>query len=128
MLLKKLVRTQRGIPLSDDQVMKMAMRHGLKSMDYEHVAKQPISKILNKPTSGVLLFFTDHSNPKRKIGHFCLLYQTPRTGINFFDPLGNSLHRVLRITQNRDGLLAKLRKLNKFTENRRQYRSRREVV
>ena len=120
MLLRQLVRFLRATPLDDTDVLKMASRNGLKSMDYEKVARGNLRQILNKPISGVLLFFTDHSKPNKPIGHFCLLYKTPQTGVNFFDPLGNSLHKILQMTQNKRGLLRKLSGMN-VKENKIQY-------
>ena len=127
MLLKKVVRLLRAKALGDDEVLAMASRHGLKSMDYEKVARSNLSRILNKPTSGVLLFFTDHSKPNKPIGHFCLLYRTPQTGIVFFDPLGNSLHGVLRITHNKNGLLKKLAGVE-ISQNKVQYQQQSKEV
>ena len=123
MLLRKIVRLLRATPLDDTKVLEMAHRHGLKSINYETVAKTPITKLLPKPISGILVFFTDHSKPNKPIGHFCLLYRTPRTGVVFFDPLGNSLHDVLRITHNRSGLLKKLSQVE-FSQNRIQYQKK----
>ena len=82
MLLKKIVRQLRSEALEDSVVMKMAMRHGLKSIDYEKIiSMRSLRQVLPKPTSGVLIFFTDHAKPNKPIGHFCLLYRTPRTGV-----------------------------------------------
>ena len=127
MLLRQLVRLLRAQALDDTDVLKMASRHGLKSMDYEKVARGNLSRILDRPISGVLLFFTDHSKPNKPIGHFCLLYKTPQTGIVFFDPLGNSLHKILKMTENKRGLLRKLAGVP-YTENKIQYQRQSEDV
>ena len=123
MLLKKLVRTLRSVALEDKQVLQMAMRNGLQSIDYEKIIKmKSLRQVLPKPTSGVLIFFTDHAKPNKPIGHFCLLFRTPRTGVVFFDPLGHSLHGILNITHNRNKLLTMLNSLSSgFHENRIPY-------
>ena len=123
MLLKKIVRQLRSVALEDSVVMKMAMRHGLKSIDYEKIiSMRSLRQVLPKPTSGVLIFFTDHAKPNKPIGHFCLLYRTPRTGVVFFDPLGHSLHDILNITHNRKRLLSMLNSLSSgFHQNRIPY-------
>ena len=100
MLLKQLIEAERAKPMSVKDVMALSYRKGLRSVDYDDLKGKTLKQILVGPESGVLVFFKDH-RPGRDVGHFCLLYQTKKTGIVFFDPLGLGLRNVTKVTQSK---------------------------
>ena len=105
------VRYERAKPLGFDDLRPMVMRKGLRYMEYATVAKgaHSLKSLLPKTVSGVLILFTDKAKRNGKIGHFCLLFKHPRSGVHFFDPLGVGLLTVDRLTGNTDVLLRVLK-------------------
>ena len=119
MLLKQLIELERKKPMGVKEVLALSYRNNLKPVDYDDIAKKTLKELLPKPESGVLIFFQDH-RPNRNIGHFCLLYQTKRTGIVFFDPLGLGLRNVTEVTKSKKSLQKILQRYD-FTNSRIKY-------
>ena len=117
MFMKHFIENERAKPLSPKDVVALSYRKGLKAVDYEDLAGKTIKEILPEAECGRLIFFNDKN---RKIGHFCLLYKTPQTGIIFFDSLGLGLRNVARVTHNKKHLQKLLQSVD-FHDNRVKY-------
>ena len=126
MLLEQLIEAERAKPMGVKEVMTLSYRKNLKPVDYDDIGGKTLKQLLPKPESGILIFFKDH-RPGKDVGHFCLLYQTPRTGIVFFDPLGLGLRNVTEITKSRKHL-QKLLQRHDFTNSRIKYQKLKDSV
>ena len=78
------------------EVLALAYRKGLRSIDYDDLAGKSLKTLLPGEESGLLILFTDHSHPDSKVGHFCLLFKTKRTGIH------HNQQRALETTAGRE--------------------------
>ena len=119
MYLKEFIEKERAKPLGADEVLKMSYRAALREMDYEKLEGKSLKTLLPKTPSGILIMFTDHANPKRPIGHFCILMRG-KHGIEFFDPLGLGLRNVTSVTHSRKHL-QKLLEGHDFVNNKVKY-------
>ena len=118
MYFRKFLEKERSKPLGPDEVLALCYRKNIKSMDYEDLAEKKLSKLL-PDNSAILILFTDHSQPKKPIGHFCLLFKC-NNKIEFFDPLGLGLRNVTSITHSRKHL-QKLLQGHDFHNNKIKY-------
>jgi hypothetical protein len=123
MFLRKLIELERQKPLDKDDVLAMAFRKGLKYLYYDDIGKRSLKQLLPGKSSGLLILFTDHRHPKKKIGHFVLLFRNPRSGLTFFDPLGLGLRNLLHVTHSR-AKLQELLKGHDFENNKIAYQSK----
>ena len=97
MYLHELIDMELQKPMEKDTVMSLSTRPGLKYLYYDDIKEgDTLTKLLPKPVSGVLIMFVKHD--RSKIGHFCLLFRHPRSGLHFFDSYGFGLKRVIEIT------------------------------
>ena len=112
MYLRQLIEEERKKPMGPKDVLALAYRKGLRSMDYDDLAGKSLKTLLPGEESGILILFTDHSHPDSPVGHFCLLFKTKRTGIIFFDPYGLGLQNVTRITKSRKNLQQLLQRVD----------------
>lgn len=120
MLLRDLIKKERAISLTPDDVVAMSYRKGLRAMEYDKItSKMSLKQLLPTPVSGVLILFTDHSKPDKAIGHFALLFRSEH-GVFFFDPLGFGLSRILHKTRNDDALQRILGSVN-YDDNTKAY-------
>ncbi len=109
------VRQFKSEPLGEDEVLAMVSRPGLRAVEYGRIANKSLHQLLPKKVSGLLILFEDKIK-NRKVGHYCLLFRHPRSGVHFFDPLGLGLLTVDRITGNSFQLARVLQK-HHVTEN-----------
>ena len=111
MLLQELLELELKKPMEKNDVMKLATRKGLKYMYYDDIKpSNTLKQLLPSPGSGLLILFVKHD--ASKVGHFCLLFKHPRSGLHFFDSYGFGLRKVLDIT----GSTHKLENLLKGTD------------
>ena len=125
MYFKEFLDKERAKPLGPEEVVALAYRKGMKTMDYEQLEGKSLSKLLPND-SAILILFTDHSQPSKPIGHFCLLFKF-KNKIEFFDPLGLGLRNVTSITHSRK-FLQKLLQNHDFHNNKFKYQRREEDV
>jgi hypothetical protein len=105
------VKYERAQALEIKDVMALVHRPGLRHIEYDAIVRKRMTykQLLPKSESGVLILFGDHKHRNSDIGHFCLLFRHPRSGVHFFDPLGLGLGTVGRLTGNSAYLLNLLR-------------------
>ena len=119
MLLKNLIEAERAKPMGVSDVLKLVYRKGLRPIDYDSLGNKTLKQLLPSEESGILIYFKDH-RPGKNVGHFCLLYQTKKTGIVFFDPLGLGLRNVTAVTKSRK-FLQKLLEGHEYHNSRVKY-------
>ena len=127
MILRQFIERERAKPLDKDDVMKMAYRPGLRYLYYDDIGNKTLKQLLPEKNSGRLILFVDHSHPKRKIGHFCLLFQHERSGLTFFEQYGLGLRVVTHMTRSKK----KLEVLLQHTDvhiNKNKYQQRKQDV
>ena len=127
MYLRQLVEQEREKPMGAKEVLALAYRKGLRSMNYDELKGKTLKALLPGEESGLLILFTDNSHPDSPVGHFCLLFKTKRTGIIFFDPYGLGLQNVTRITKSRRNLQQLLERVD-FHNNKVKYQKLQDSV
>ncbi len=112
MTLHHFIDAELRIPLDKKRVMSMSTRPGLSYMYYDDLRQGATLKSMGLtgkgPARGKLILFVKH-NSQARIGHFCLLFRHPRSGVHFFDPYGLGLRKVLEVTHSSKLLEALLR-------------------
>jgi hypothetical protein len=118
MYFREFMEKERAKPLGPEEVLALCYRKNIKSMDYEDLKGKSLSKLLAN-NSAILILFTDHSQPSKPVGHFCLLFKF-NNKIEFFDPVGLGLQNVTSITHSRKHL-QKLLQGHEFHNNKTKY-------
>jgi hypothetical protein len=127
MILRHFIEKERGKALGKDDVMRMSYRKGLRYLYYDDIGNKTLKELLPEKNSARLILFVDHKHPKRKIGHFCLLFRHERSGLHFWDPYGLGLRVVTHMTKSKK----KLEKILERTDvqiNKHQYQQRKNDV
>jgi hypothetical protein len=119
------VKYERAQALEIKDVMALVHRPGLRHIEYDAIVRKRMTykQLLPKSESGVLILFGDHKHRNSDIGHFCLLFRHPRSGVHFFDPLGLGLGTVGRLTGNSAYLLNLLRSAGHVKHNQTKFQT-----
>ena len=122
MSIDRLLRETEAVPLGTEVLGKMAGKgHKTRVIMYDKVEQaDKLEEIVNQEHPYAILLIMDKRTPDSKVGHYCCVFlqggggeKGEKNTVNWFDPYGNKLNKLMQLTRNKNNLMRLVRESGK---------------